>query len=636
MELRKVDPRALKFDPNNPRKIAASEGADAAMIASIKEIGILQPPTVRETNGNLVIKYGERRVRAVLKLKIPEILVLVLNEDDHTGDASDDYDQATDQLRSLSENVVRAPMNPVDLWRAIEKLTTQHWTEASVALALAIPVREVKKLKLLGNVHPAILAQIAAGDMPDAQHLRTIASAASEDQASIWKKFKPKKGHSAVWWEVARALEKRRIYASVAKFGPDEEEAFGIVWEEDLFAQGDEDCRYTTQTDAFFAAQRTWMEANLPKNGVLLSVDDYGNPKLPRDAVKIWTKPKKGDSIGWAINQRDGSIVETNFTQQNGKAGGGQSRGGDAGNDDIPPVAKTRSEITQKGTEIIGALRTAALEKALLQNPFDDVTLIGLLVLAFSATNVSIRTGGFSSDDRNKVIRELTEGGRLTQDLDVLRRGARDMLASFLSSRPGMNDSGVVARLAGDAIGADQHLPNMATEEFLGCLSKPAIEKAAASLSVLPRPRAKETRAALIAQIGQGAFVHPAAHFALTEAEREKFENSLRTCRSSYDDNDETDSDTTEDGCDESASSAVVGDEDGEAAEHSADENTSADLNAYEDGHEEDDPETSSIASVEQEDPFAIDADEPNENAHLYTAPEQPQDVQSASSSTGA
>ena len=106
MELRKVDPRALKFDPNNPRKIAASEGADAAMIASIKEIGILQPPTVRETNGDLVIKYGERRVRAVLKLKIPEILVLVLNEDDHTGDASDDYDQATDQLRSLSENVV--------------------------------------------------------------------------------------------------------------------------------------------------------------------------------------------------------------------------------------------------------------------------------------------------------------------------------------------------------------------------------------------------------------------------------------------------------------------------------------------------------------------------------------------------
>ena len=527
-------------------------------------------------------------------------------------------------------------MNPVDLWRAIEKLTTQHWTEASVALALAIPVREVKKLKLLGNVHPAILAQIAAGDMPDAQHLRTIASAASEDQASIWKKFKPKKGHSAVWWEVARALEKRRIYASVAKFGPDEEEAFGIVWEEDLFAQGDEDCRYTTQTDAFFAAQRTWMEANLPKNGVLLSVDDYGNPKLPRDAVKIWTKPKKGDLIGWAINQRDGSIVETNFTQQNGKAGGGQSGGGDAGNDDIPPVAKTRSEITQKGTEIIGALRTAALEKALLQNPFDDVTLIGLLVLAFSATNVSIRTGGFSSDDRNKVIRELTEGGRLTQDLDVLRRGARDMLASFLSSRPGMNDSGVVARLAGDAIGADQHLPNMATEEFLGCLSKPAIEKAAASLSVLPRPRAKETRAALIAQIGQGAFVHPAAHFALTEAEREKFENSLRTCRSSYDDNDETDSDTTEDGCDESASSAVAGDEDGEAAEHSADENTSADLNAYEDAQEEDDPETSSIASVEQEDPFAIDADEPNENAHLYTAPEQAQDIQSASSSTGA
>src|SRR5208337_4870585 len=51
--------------------------------------------------------------------------------------------------------------------------------------------------------------------------------------------------------------------------------------------------------------------------------------------------------------------------------------------------------------------------------------------------------------------------------------------AEVLSCRPGMNDSGFAARIAGDAIGADVHLANMASEEFLSCLSKPAIEKTA-------------------------------------------------------------------------------------------------------------------------------------------------------------
>ena len=42
---------------------------------------------------------------------------------------------------------------------------------------------------------------------------------------------------------------------------------------------------------------------------------------------------------------------------------------------------------------------------------------------------------------------------------------------------------------------------------------------AAAAERVAPRNTAKETRAALIAHIGTGTYVHPAARFALTEAE---------------------------------------------------------------------------------------------------------------------
>ena len=88
---------------------------------------------------------------------------------------------------------------------------------------------------------------------------------------------------------------KDRFFARDAKFGEDERAAFGIVWQEDLFAEGDEDNRFTIDGDAFVSAQRAWLDANMPKNGVLLDVDEYGREKLPSKAQRTWTKAKKGD-----------------------------------------------------------------------------------------------------------------------------------------------------------------------------------------------------------------------------------------------------------------------------------------------------------------------------------------------------
>ena len=149
--------------------------------------------------------------------------------------------------------------------------------------------------------------------MPKEQELRTIASASRDDQENVWKKNKPKKGAGAVWWQIAQALNKTRFYAKDAKFGEDERAAFGIVWQEDLFGEGDEDNRFTVDGEAFVAAQRAWLDAHMPKNGVLLEVDDYGREKLPPKAQRTWTKPKKGDQIGFTIHPRDGTIHEVVF-----------------------------------------------------------------------------------------------------------------------------------------------------------------------------------------------------------------------------------------------------------------------------------------------------------------------------------
>ena len=144
MELRRVDPRTLKKNPGNPRKIQPGELSDAALAASIKAVDILQPPAVTEKDGELTIAYGARRVRIAIQIGLSEIDVLVNDPDDK------------DQMRAVSENVVRAPMATVDLWRAIESLASENWTEEAIAGALAIPIRQIRKLRLLANVHPAI------------------------------------------------------------------------------------------------------------------------------------------------------------------------------------------------------------------------------------------------------------------------------------------------------------------------------------------------------------------------------------------------------------------------------------------------------------------------------------------------
>ena len=68
-------------------------------------------------------------------------------------------------------------------------------------------------------------------------------------------------------------------------------------------------------------------------------------------------------------------------------------------------------------------------------------------------------------------------------------------------------------------LGPTRTSATLATEDFLGCLSKEGIEKVGSSLRVLPRPRAKDTRAEVIKRASGTTYVHPAALFALTEAE---------------------------------------------------------------------------------------------------------------------
>jgi len=511
MELKFVDPRALKDNPDKARRAKSSPQADALLLATIKAVGIVQPPVVApDTDGGngYVIDAGHRRVKQAIAAGLEEIAVLVIERAEDGG-----------AMRSLAETLAHEQLNPVDQWRAIERLVALGWTEEAIAVALALPVRQIRKLRLLANVLPAMLDHMAKGDMPNESQLRTIASTSLDEQKEVWKKHKPSKADPQVsWWAIAQGLQKTRMLAKDASFGDDLAQAYGIAWVEDLFAPADQDSRYTTDVEAFLGAQQEWMTNNLPKKGVIVEAGQWGEPKLPPKAERVYGKPSKSDHTAMYLD-RDGKVQSVAYRMPAAKKPKGKNGGEAAGTGVDVIVAKTRPDVTRKGMEMIGDLRTDALHEALSRAPIEDDTLMALLVLAFAGQNVTVASGtrdisyfGAASLGEHAVPL-FNQDGKLEFDMDTLRVAVRSLLIDVLSCRENRSDSGVVARVAGDVIGADNFLPNMGTDDFLSCLSRPALESSCADTSVLPRQKVKDTRAALVEHFREGRFVHSSALF---------------------------------------------------------------------------------------------------------------------------
>ncbi|KRB58444.1 plasmid partitioning protein [Rhizobium sp. Root708] len=513
MQIKTIDPRALKENPDRMRQTKSSPQADALMLATIKAVGIVQPPVVApEADGGngYIIDAGHRRVRLAIEAGLEEIEILV-------ADASND----NGAMRSMVENSVREALNPVDQWRGIERLVALGWTEDAIAVALALPLRQIRKLRLLANVLPAMLEQMALGDIPSEQQLRIIAAAGEGEQKEVWKANKPRKGDTAAWWTIANALTKKRMFAKDASFGDDLREAYGIEWAEDLFAPADQDSRYTTNVEGFLGAQHEWMTNNLPKRGAIVEVNSWGQPELPKKASQVYGKPSKSDQAGLYLD-RDGKVQTVHYRMPEAtKPKGGSANGADGVVDsDNGSTPKARPDVTQKGQDMIGDFRTDALHDALSRAPIEDDMLMAILVLAFAGQNVRVDSGaegGLYGGVRfgRHAARLVTEDGRLSFDMDTVRVAARAALIDVLSCRRGMSNSGVVSRLAGEAIGADGYLPNMGSEEFLTSLSRQALESVAKDAGLEPGARVRETRSALVTHFGGDAnLVHPSARFA--------------------------------------------------------------------------------------------------------------------------
>ena len=98
-----IDINLIKLNPNQPRtNFNQKDISDLA--SSIKELGLIQPITVKEDHDNYELISGERRLRAFKQLGIKTIPAYVRNANDQTS-----------LEMALVENIQRKDLDPIEI-----------------------------------------------------------------------------------------------------------------------------------------------------------------------------------------------------------------------------------------------------------------------------------------------------------------------------------------------------------------------------------------------------------------------------------------------------------------------------------------------------------------------------------------
>ena len=154
---------AISPNPRQPRKHFDQEALDE-LVASIREIGILQPPVVRQTSpGRYELVMGERRYRAAKAAGLTTIPVIIRQTADN------------ELLReALIENIHRSQLNALEEAAAYSQLLTDfNCTHEELAKKLGRSRPLISNTIRLMNLPTSVQQKVAAGAI-SAGHARAL------------------------------------------------------------------------------------------------------------------------------------------------------------------------------------------------------------------------------------------------------------------------------------------------------------------------------------------------------------------------------------------------------------------------------------------------------------------------------
>ncbi|MFI3259383.1 MAG: ParB/RepB/Spo0J family partition protein [Rikenellaceae bacterium] len=149
-ELTEVSIDKISANPTQPRR-SFDEGALAELATSIKELGIIQPVTLRSCDdGHYTIISGERRWRAAQMAGLTQLPAYIREVDDEAM-----------HTMALVENIQRAELNPIEIAFGLQRLIeecqlTQEALAQRVTLKRSSISNYLRLLKMSDQVQYAL------------------------------------------------------------------------------------------------------------------------------------------------------------------------------------------------------------------------------------------------------------------------------------------------------------------------------------------------------------------------------------------------------------------------------------------------------------------------------------------------
>ncbi|WP_396179562.1 ParB/RepB/Spo0J family partition protein [Citricoccus sp.] len=163
-ELRTIPTGDIHPNPRQPREVFDEDDMDE-LVASIAEVGVLQPIVVRPVEGAspFELVMGERRWRAAQRAGLAEIPAIVR----HTAD--------TDLLRdALLENLHRSQLNPLEEAAAYEQLLEDfNCTQEELSSRIGRSRPQITNTLRLLRLPPLVQRRVASGVL-SAGHARAL------------------------------------------------------------------------------------------------------------------------------------------------------------------------------------------------------------------------------------------------------------------------------------------------------------------------------------------------------------------------------------------------------------------------------------------------------------------------------
>ncbi|HUH48798.1 MAG TPA: ParB N-terminal domain-containing protein, partial [Mycoplana sp.] len=233
----------LVLSQSNVRRVKAGVSVDE-LAESIARRGLIQSLHVRpvvDAEGKetdmFEVPAGGRRFRALELLVKQKRLAKIAPVPCVVSEAGADV--LIDEV-SLAENIERAPLHPLDQFRAFQSMREKGMTEEAIAAAFFVDAKVVKQRLRLAAVSPTLLDIYAEDGMTLEQLMAFTVSSDHARQEQVWEAIKdgwqkePYTIRRLLTETTVRAADKRAVFVGIEAY----EEAGGCVLR-DLFQQDD-------------------------------------------------------------------------------------------------------------------------------------------------------------------------------------------------------------------------------------------------------------------------------------------------------------------------------------------------------------------------------------------------------------